>query len=168
MCAKLRTVTASNNRDHASQSLLLLLARVTYIYCCSSRISLSWWIPQSTQHHQRGCNNISSFLQRTTPIACSLCEGWTRHNLHILVTAPFCCDQKSPSGMCAKLRTVTASNNKDHASQSLLFIIAYSPHAYILLFFAHIPFMVNPTINATPTERLQQYGPWVDIPYFLY
>jgi len=35
------------------------------------------------------------FLQRTIPIARSLCEGWTRHDLHILVTAPFCCDRKS-------------------------------------------------------------------------
>ena len=43
----------------------------------------------------RGCNNIPSFLQQTTPIARSLCEGWTRHDLHILVTAPFCCDRKS-------------------------------------------------------------------------
>jgi len=57
--------------------------------------------------------------------------------------------------MCAKLRTVTASNNRDHASQSL--IIACSRHAYIFLFFAHIPFVVNHTINPTPPERLQQY-----------
>jgi len=26
-----------------------------------------------------------------------------------------------------------------------------------VLFFAHIPFVVNYTFNATPTERLQQY-----------
>jgi len=32
MCAKLRTAAARNNRDHASQSLLLLLARATHIY----------------------------------------------------------------------------------------------------------------------------------------
>jgi len=59
-----------------------------------------------------------------------------------------------PSGKCAKLRTAAASNNRDHASQSL--IISCSRHAYILLFFAHIPFVVNHTINATPPERLQQ------------
>jgi len=35
-------------------------------------------------------------------------------------------------------------------------IIAWSRHAYIFLFFARIPFMVNHTINATPPERLQQ------------
>jgi len=90
MCAKLRTVAESNNRDHASQSLLPLLARATHIHFCYSRTSRSWCITQSTQGHRRGCNNIPSFLLRTTPIARSLCEGWTRHDLHILVTAPLC------------------------------------------------------------------------------
>jgi len=70
---------------------LLLLVRATHnLWCCSSHTSHSWWITQSTQHHQRGCNNIPSFLQWTAPIARSLCEGWTPHDLHILVTAPFC------------------------------------------------------------------------------
>jgi len=31
MCAKLNTAAASNNRDHVSQSVFLLLARATYI-----------------------------------------------------------------------------------------------------------------------------------------
>jgi len=34
-------------------------------------------------------------------------------------------------------------------------VIACSRHIHILLFFAHIPFVVNHTTNATPTERLQ-------------
>jgi len=38
----------------------------------------------------------------------------------------------------------------------MITIIACSRHVYIL-FFAHIPFVVNHTINATPTERLQHY-----------
>jgi len=53
------------------------------------------------QHHWRGCNNIPAFLQQTIPIAHSLCEGWTQHDLHILVTAPFCCDWKSRAA-CAQ------------------------------------------------------------------
>jgi len=57
-----------------------------------------------------------------------------------------------PSGMCAKLRTVAASNNRDHPTRSL-----YYCHLHIFLFFAHIPFVVNHTINATPPERLQQH-----------
>jgi len=85
-----------------------------------------------------------------------------------------------PSGMCAKLRTVAASNNRDHArnlssctlvvtfnrsqvnigrattSQSLLLLLARATHMMVL-FFTHIPFAVNHTINATPPERLQHY-----------
>jgi len=72
-----------------------------YEWRCSSRTSRSWRITQSTYHHRRGCNNIPSFLQRTAPIARSLCEGWTPHDLHILVTAPFCCDRKSRAA-CAQ------------------------------------------------------------------
>ena len=72
-----------------------------YVWCCSSRTSRSWWITQSSQHHRRGCNNIPSFLQQTTPIAHSLCEGWTPHYLHILVTATFSCDWKSRAA-CAQ------------------------------------------------------------------
>jgi len=40
-------------------------------------------------------------FQRTAPIARSLCEGWTRHDLHILVTAPFYWDLKSRAA-CAQ------------------------------------------------------------------
>ena len=81
--------------------------------------------------------------------------------------------------MCAKLRTVAASKNRDHArnlslrtivvtfnrshvnisrattSQSFLLLLARATHMMVL-FFTHIPFVVNHTINATPPERLQQ------------
>ena len=39
-----------------------------------------------------------------------------------------------------------------HAAITQLLLI----HATYILFFAHIPFVVNRTFNATPTERLQQ------------
>jgi len=82
------------------------------------------------------------------------------------------------SGMCAKLRTVAASNNRDHArnlssrtlvimfnrshvnigratkSQSLFLLLSRASYIMVL-FFTHIPFVVNHTINATPLERLQ-------------
>ena len=86
MCVKLRTVAASNNRDHPTRSLsssrlartincspssqalevtdqdrsigitLLLLVRATHVWCFSSRTSRSWWITHLTQRHRRGCN----------------------------------------------------------------------------------------------------------------
>jgi len=91
-----------------------------------------------------------------------------------------CCLLRSEisSGMCAKLRTVAASNNRDHArnislrtlvvtfnrshvnigrattSQSLLLLLARATYIMVL-FFTPIPFVVNHTINATPPERLQ-------------
>jgi len=41
-------------------------------------------------------------------------------------------------------------------SQSLLLLLAGLTYIMVL-FFAHIPFVVNRTINATPPERLQQH-----------
>jgi len=61
----------------------------------------------------------------------------------------------NPSGKGAKLHVVAASNNRDQCFA--ISRIACSRHAYILLFFAHIPSVVNHTINATPPERLQHY-----------
>jgi len=93
-CTKLHTVAASNNRDHMSQPLYYCLFAPHTYGCCSSRTSHSWWITHSTQCQRRGCNNISC-LQLTTPIARSLCECCTWHDLHILVTAPFWCNRKA-------------------------------------------------------------------------
>jgi len=136
MCAKLRTVTASNNRDHTPQYLLLLLARATHIYCCSSHTSCLWWITKSTQHHRRGCNNIPSFSQRTTAIARSLCEGWTRHDLHILVTAPFCCDRKSQAA-CAQSFALWQQATIEIMHRNLSYDCLLAPLIYIVVLCAH-------------------------------
>ena len=62
MSAKLHTVAASNNRDHARNLsyYCLLVLHIQWWY--SSRTSRSWWITQSTQHHRRGCNNMLIIL----------------------------------------------------------------------------------------------------------
>jgi len=49
-------------------------------------------------------------------------------------------------------QATTEFTRRDHS------IIACSRHVYILLLFAHIPFVGNHTFNATPPERLQQYN----------
>jgi len=54
-CAKLRTVAASNNRDHALRSLYDCLFAPLIYGCCSSRTFRSWWTAHSTQ--RRGCNS---------------------------------------------------------------------------------------------------------------
>jgi len=41
-----------------------------------------------------------------------------------------------PSGMCAKLRTVAASNNRDHLTRSLYYCL-FAPHTYIFVLRTH-------------------------------
>ena len=60
-------------------------------------------------------------------------------------------------------RTLVIMFNRSHitisrasTSQSLLLLLARRTYIMVL-FFAHIPFVVNHTINATPPERLQQH-----------
>jgi len=84
-----------------------------------------------------------------------LCEGLTRHDLHILVTAPFCCNRKSRAA-CAQSSTLWQQatieiTRRDHS------IIACLRHIHLFLFLAHISFVMNHMINTIPPERLQQY-----------
>ena len=74
---------------------------------------------------------------------------------YVWILSLFCCDRKSWVA-CAQSfapwqQATIEITRRDHS------IIACSHHAYIFLFFAHIPFVVNHTINATPPERLQQF-----------
>ena len=43
--------------------------------CYSSRTSRSWWITYSMQRQRRGCNNIPSLSQQTTPIIHSFLQS---------------------------------------------------------------------------------------------
>jgi len=67
--------------------------------------------------------------------------------------------QQYRSCVAISLRMLVVMFNRSHVSigrASTHSIIACSHHIYVLLFFAHIPFVVKHTINATPPERLQQ------------
>ena len=59
-----------------------------------------------------------------------------------------------PNGLCAKLRTLAASNNRVHMPW-LLYYCLFAPQICMVLFFTHIPFVVNHAFNETPPERLQ-------------
>jgi len=80
-----------------------------------------------------------------------LWEGCTWHDLHILITPPFCCDQKARA---ARAQSFTLWQQRTIEITLLLRVRA----TYIwVLFFAHTLFVVNRTFNATLTERLQHY-----------
>jgi len=125
-----------------------------YMWCYSLCTSRLWWIAHSMQCQPRGCENIPSFLQRTAPIACAFCESCTWHGLHILVTAPFYCDQKA---LMASAQSFTLWQQATiEIIQRDFSVIAYSHHIYMVLFFTHTLFVVNCTFNTMPTGRLQQ------------
>ena len=91
MCAKLSTVAASNNRDHSPQSLFCFLFAP---HICG--VVLRAHPVRGESHIQRNASGVvaatSLLLTTNPPIARSFCEGFTRHDLLILVAAPFCCD----------------------------------------------------------------------------
>ena len=59
--------------------------------------------------------------------------------------------------VCYCLRSVVhiVTITRDYTPRSLYYCL-FAPHIWVL-FFAHIPFVVNHTFNATPTESLQQH-----------
>jgi len=64
-----------------------------------------------------------------------------------------CCDRKAWAACVqsfALWQQATIQFTRDHS------IVACSRHIYVVLFFAHIPFMVNCTFSAKPAEWLQQ------------
>jgi len=68
--------------------LTIACSRYTIWWCYSSRTSCSWWITQSTQHHQRGCNNIPPFHNKPhrSHVLCVKAElcmtftSWSQHH----------------------------------------------------------------------------------------
>jgi len=101
-----------------------------------------------------GTLNLAGHASRFTHlIVCLLAVGywfWVRPSAVLLLRS------ESPSGKCAKLHTLAAGNNRDHPTRSL-YNCLFAPQITWVLFFAPIPFVVNGTFNATPTEKLQHY-----------
>jgi len=67
----------------------------------------------------------------------------------------YCCDLKARVASAQSFRLWQQATiefiRRDHS------IIACSRHIYMVLFFTHIPFVVNRAFNAPPPMRLQQY-----------
>ena len=71
----------------------------------------------------------------------------------------YCCDRKSLAAYVqsfALWQQATIEITCHDHSVTLNYCL-FAPHICMMLFFAHIPFVVNHTINATPPERLQQH-----------
>ena len=94
MCAKLRTMAASNNRDHARNlSYYCLLA--LHIWRCYSSCTSVCGESQSTQHHPRGCSitmgqfwNLAKKIYKTSIIIFQAVFAMLplSHNLEIVMS----------------------------------------------------------------------------------
>jgi len=69
--------------------------------------------------------------QEVAPIARSLCEGCTWHHLHILVTAPLCCDWKGRAASAQSFTLWQQATTK--ISRRAQFISACSRHMGVVL-----------------------------------
>ena len=158
ICAKLCTVAASNNRVHMPRSLYFCLfashiCMVLFFTHIPFRVNhtINATPPERLQQHP-----LLFTTNRTdrTFFVWRLNSARPSHPGHSTILLR----SEIPSGICAKLRTVAASNNRVHMSWSLYYCL-FAPHICMVLFFTHIPFVVNHTINETPPERMQQYLP---------
>ena len=113
-----------------------------------------------TGNSEAACAWIRQVHKTTTnkPMSCNFIATAYKANSHFVFESNLVVVLRSeiPSGICAKLRTVAASNNRVHMPWSLCYCL-FAPQICTVLFFTHIPFVVNHTINATPPERLQQH-----------
>ena len=74
-------------------------------------------------------------------------------------TIEFTCPDHSPRTLVVTFNGSQVNIGRASTPRSLFYCL-YAPHICMVLFFTHIPFVVNHTFNGTPPERLQHYqGP---------
>jgi len=71
-------------------------------------------------------------------------------------TIEFTCHDHSSRTLLLRSIVDIVSITRDYTPRSLCYCL-FAPHICMVLFFTHIPFVVNHTINATPSERFQQH-----------
>ena len=151
-------VTALYHVLDSAAITLLLLVRATHIYIYI--VVLHAHPVRGESHIQR---NATGEVAITSPpfynephqshVLCVKAElgttftSWSQHHCVAIRKARAACAQSFTLWQQATIEIM----RRNHS------ITACSCHVYILLFFAHILFMVNHTFNATPPERLQQH-----------
>jgi len=69
-------------------------------------------------------------------------------------TIEFTCHDHSPRTLVITFNGSQVNIGRASTPRSLFYCL-FVPYVFMVLFFTHIPFVVNHTINATPPERLQ-------------
>jgi len=71
-------------------------------------------------------------------------------------TVEFTCHDHSPRTLVVTFNRSQVNISRASTPRSLFYCL-FEPHIWMVLFFTHIPFVENYTINATPPEKLQHY-----------
>ena len=109
------------------------------------------------QRHADGAASTTSppFYNKTAPIARSLCGGYTWHGLHILVTAPFCCDRRVPA---ARAQSFTQWQQATiEITRHACSCFQFAPHTYIDAILSAHPVCGASRMRRCPTTWPQQY-----------
>ena len=104
----------------------------------------------------------SKTLQKIVAVKFNCCDRKSRvayaqsFALWQQATIEFTCHDHSPRMLVVTFNGSQVSIGRASTPRSLYYCL-FTPHICMVLFFTHIPSMVNRTINATPPERLQQH-----------
>jgi len=152
MCAKLRTVAASNNRVHALQSLYYCLFTPRIVVLRAHPFRAESHIQRNTNgeaattsppFHNEPHRSHVLFVKTSHSTTFT---SWSQHHFVAIGKAQVACVQSFALWQQATIEFMC----RDHS------IIACSRHIYVVFFFVHISFVANHTFNAMPLERLQQ------------
>jgi len=86
--AELHTIAASNNREGARLTLLIIACSAPH-RCYSQHTSHSWCIALAMLHWWVATTTLHPFLHQAVPITSFFHKSSIWHCLHILATAPF-------------------------------------------------------------------------------
>jgi len=104
-------------------------------------------------------NTSLSFVTRFIMYCCDRKSRATRAQSFALwqqATIKFTCHDHSPRTLLLRSIVDIVSITRDYTPRSLYYCL-FAPHICMVLFFTHIPFVVNHTFDSTPRERFQQY-----------
>ena len=147
-----------SNQQYSSHAMITLLiyclfvphiCMVLFFMCIPFMVNHTFNAtpPERLQQHPllftTNCNDCTFFLWR-------LHMAQPPHPGHSIILLR----SKILSGMCAKLHTVAASNNRVRMPWWLLYYCLFKPHICMVLFFVNIPFVVNQHIQRNATGEV--------------
>jgi len=147
-CAKLHTVAASNNRDNSTRSLINVFVPLS-CGCYSSCTSCSLHIQchangqvAKTSPFYNELHWLDTLFVKFSPS--TTFTSWSQHHFAAL--------GKAEQQVAKALHCGSKQQQRLHAMITIVLLLVRTTYIWVL-FFVHIPFVVNCIVNAVPTKR---------------